>query len=27
MAEVRKLDFEDPVPILEEEDDETLAAI
>jgi predicted transcriptional regulator len=27
MAEVRKLDLDDPPPILEDEDEETLAAI
>ena len=27
MAKVEKLDFNEPVPILEEEDEETLAAI
>jgi len=27
MAEVRKLDFDDPAPLVDEEDEETLAAI
>jgi len=27
MAEVKKLDFDDPAPLLDEEDEETLAAI
>ena len=27
MAEVKKIDFNDPVPLTEEEDEETLAAI
>jgi predicted transcriptional regulator len=27
MAEVKKVDFDDPAPLLEDEDEETLAAI